>query len=68
MTLVLKVLILLLLAVIVISLVEGMILLSRNGGRTRDTGVVKALTVRIALSLVLFALLMVGGASGLLAD
>jgi hypothetical protein len=59
-----KLLILLLLAAIVVSLLSGAIFLfrDRHGGERT----VKALTLRIGLSLVLFLLLLVGFQSGLL--
>lgn len=59
-----KILILVLLAAIVISLFSGAFFLFRDGrGGTRT---VRALTVRIVLSIVLFLLLLVGFQSGLI--
>lgn len=58
--------ILLLLGFIVFSLAEGMYFLAKDDGAVDRTRVVKALTVRIALSLALFVLLIVGHFTGLL--
>jgi hypothetical protein len=58
--------ILLLLGFIVFSLAEGMYFLAKDDGAVDRTRVVKALTVRIALSLTLFVLLMIGHFTGLL--
>ncbi|ROR32782.1 DUF2909 family protein [Inmirania thermothiophila] len=55
-----KIPLLILLGLILLSLVEAMIFLSRDDGRRDRTRMVRALTVRIALSLVLFAILMGG--------
>jgi hypothetical protein len=59
-----KLIILLLLAAIVVSLLSGAVFLfrDRNGGERT----VRALTLRIGLSIVLFLLLLVGFQSGLL--
>jgi hypothetical protein len=58
--------ILLLLGFIVFSLGEGMYFLAKDDGAVDRTRVVKALTVRIALSLALFVLLIVGYLTGLI--
>ena len=59
-----KVLILAVFAVIVISLGRALFTLIQDKGRSERT--VRALTVRIALSVGLFALLMLGYATGIL--
>lgn len=59
-----KLLILLLLAAIVVSLFSGAIFLFRDRNGAERT--VRALTLRIGLSIVLFLLLIVGFQSGLL--
>ena len=53
-----EIVILAILSLIVVSLFSGMFFLLRDRGQS--TRMVKALTVRIVLSLVLFALLMIG--------
>jgi hypothetical protein len=58
--------ILLLLGFIVFSLGEGMYFLAKDDGAVDRTRVVKALTVRIALSVALFLLLIVGHFTGLI--
>jgi hypothetical protein len=58
--------ILLLLAFIVFSLGQGMYYLARDDGAADKARVVKALTVRIVLSLALFGLLIAGHFTGLL--
>jgi hypothetical protein len=58
--------ILLLLGFIVFSLGEGMYFLAKDDGAVDRTRVVKALTVRIALSLALFVLLIAGYLTGLI--
>lgn len=60
----LKLVILLILAVILGSLGSGMVFLIRDKGGSQRT--VKALTVRIALSLGLFVLLFIAAALGLI--
>jgi len=60
----LKLLVLLILAIIVGSLGSGMVFLIRDKGGSQRT--VKALTVRIALSLGLFVLLFIAAALGLI--
>ncbi len=66
MDIIFKLPILLLLGFIVFSLGEGMYFLAKDDGAVDRTRVVKALTVRIALSLALFALLIVGYFTGLI--
>ena len=60
MDLMFKVPVILLLLAIVFSLFEGMYYLSKDDGEQDKTRVVRALTVRIVLSFVLFSLLIVG--------
>lgn len=57
-------LIILLLLAVIASLFSGLFFLLRDGGGGKRN--VRALTVRIVLSLLLFAVLMIGFASGLL--
>ena len=59
-----KVLIILILLVIIGSLFSGLFYLVRDKGTSERT--VRALTVRISLSLLLFVLLMIGYATGIL--
>jgi hypothetical protein len=66
MDIIVKLPIFLLLGFIVFSLAEGMYFLAKDDGAVDKTRVVRALTVRIALSLTLFALLILGHFSGLL--
>jgi hypothetical protein len=66
MDIIVKLPIFLLLGFIVFSLAEGMYFLAKDDGAVDKTRVVRALTVRIALSLTLFALLLVGHFTGLL--
>jgi len=66
MDIIFKLPILLLLGFIVFSLGEGMYFLAKDDGAVDRTRVVKALTVRITLSLALFALLIVGYLTGLI--
>jgi hypothetical protein len=66
MDIVAKLPIFLLLGFIVYSLAQGMYWLAKDDGAVDRTRMVKALTVRIALSLVLFALLIVGYFTGFL--
>jgi hypothetical protein len=63
---VVKLPIILLLGFIVFSLGEGMYFLAKDDGDVDRTRVVRALTVRIVLSLVLFVLLMIGYWTGML--
>ena len=60
MDIMIKVPVILLLVFIVFSLFQGMYYLSKDDGKRDKTRVVRALTVRIALSFVLFAILMFG--------
>jgi hypothetical protein len=53
-----EIVILVILSIIIVSLFSGMYFLLHDRGKSTRT--VKALTVRIILSLVLFALLMIG--------
>jgi Protein of unknown function (DUF2909) len=66
MDIIVKLPIFLLLGFIVFSLGEGMYFLAKDDGAVDRTRVVRALTVRITLSLVLFALLIVGHFTGML--
>lgn len=66
MDIIFKLPILLLLGFIVFSLGEGMYFLAKDDGAVDRTRVVKALTVRITLSLALFVLLIVGYLTGLI--
>lgn len=66
MDIVAKLPIFLLLGFIVYSLAQGMYWLAKDDGAADKTRMVKALTVRIVLSLVLFALLIVGYFTGFL--
>ncbi|MFA7270380.1 MAG: twin transmembrane helix small protein [Sterolibacterium sp.] len=59
-----KVVVVLMLLAVIASLFSGLFFLLRDGQDGRRT--VRALTVRIALSLALFALLMIGFQTGLL--
>lgn len=58
--------VLLVLGFIVFSLAEGMYFLAKDDGDVNKTRVVKALTVRIVLSLTLFVLLIIGHFTGIL--
>jgi hypothetical protein len=58
--------VLLVLGFIVFSLVQGMYFLAKDDGEVNKTRVVKALTVRIVLSLTLFGLLILGYFLGIL--
>ena len=62
MPLVFKILVVIVLLVILFSLFSGMFYMLKDGGRSTRT--VKALTVRISLSLVLFVILLIGYGSG----
>lgn len=66
MDIIVKLPILLVLGFIVFSLGEGMYFLAKDDGNADKTRVVRALTVRITLSLLLFALLIVGYWTGFL--
>ncbi len=58
--------VLLVLGFIVFSLFEGMYFLAKDDGDVTKTRVVKALTVRIVLSITLFGLLILGYFTGVL--
>jgi hypothetical protein len=58
--------VLLVLGFIVFSLAEGMYFLAKDDGDVNKTRVVKALTVRIVLSITLFVLLIIGHFTGIL--
>lgn len=60
-----KYLLIAVLALIVLTLADAMFYLARDRGDTDRNRVVKALTVRIGLSLLLFALVIVSVALGL---
>jgi len=62
-----RILLMVVLGLIVLSLAEAMWYLTRDSGRVDRRRMVKALTARIALSLVLFALIMAGAMVGLIA-
>ncbi len=66
MELIFKIPVLLILVFIVFSLGQGMFYLAKDDGEEDKTRVVRALTVRIVLSLILFGLLMLGHFTGLL--
>ncbi|MBP6242971.1 MAG: twin transmembrane helix small protein [Chromatiaceae bacterium] len=66
MELIFKIPVLLVLVFIVFSLGQGMYYLAKDDGEEDKTRVVRALTVRIVLSLTLFGLLMLGHFTGLL--
>ena len=61
---IIKILIVLNLLLILVSLGAGMVFLAKDDGRGRR--VVSSLTVRIALSISLIALLVIGNAAGVL--
>lgn len=61
-----KIPVLLLLGFIVFSLAEGMYFLAKDDGDISKTHVVRALTIRIVLSLCLFGLLILGYAFGVI--
>jgi hypothetical protein len=58
--------VLLVLGFIVFSLAEGMYFLAKDDGDVNKTRVVKALTIRIVLSITLFGLLILGYFTGVL--
>jgi hypothetical protein len=58
--------VLLVLGFIVFSLFEGMYFLAKDDGDVNKTRVVKALTIRIVLSVTLFGLLILGYFTGVL--
>jgi hypothetical protein len=61
-----KIPVILVLVFIIFSLGQGMYYLAKDDGEEDKTRVVRALTVRIVLSLTLFGLLMLGYFTGLL--
>jgi hypothetical protein len=65
MNLIIKIPLILLVLFILFSLFQGMFYLAKDDGKRDQTHVVRALTVRIALSLVVFLLLMGGYYFGL---
>jgi len=65
MGLIIKLPVIIILGLIVFSLVEGMYYLAKDDGSKDKTRVVKALTIRIALSLILFMLLIIGAFFGM---
>ena len=66
MELIFKIPVLIVLAFIVFSLGQGMYYLAKDDGEKDKTRVVRALTVRIVLSLTLFGLLLIGYATGMI--
>jgi len=66
MDLIYKIPVILVLGFIVFSLAQGMYYLAKDDGDEDKTRVVKALTVRIVLSLTLFLLLILGYFAGVL--
>lgn len=60
MDIIFKLPVLLVLAFILFSLFQGMYYMAKDDGRNESTRVVRALTLRVVLSLLLFILLMVG--------
>ncbi len=66
MGLIIKLPVLIILALIIISLAEGMYYMAKDDGAKDKTRMVKALTVRITLSLILFALLILGALFGMI--
>ncbi len=66
MDIIVKLPVLLVLGFIVFSLAQGMYFLAKDDGEQDKTRVVRSLTIRITLSLVLFGLLILGYLSGVL--
>lgn len=66
MELMFKIPVLVVLGFIVFSLGQGMYYLAKDDGETDKTRVVRALTRRIVLSLILFGLLILGGLLGVI--
>ncbi|MEI6414348.1 MAG: twin transmembrane helix small protein [Pseudomonadota bacterium] len=66
MDMLLKLPVIFVLVFIVFTLFQGMYYLAKDDGETDKTRVVKALTVRIVLSLMLFGMLLLGHFFGLL--
>ena len=58
--------VILVLIFIVVSLFQGMYYLAKDDGKNDKTRVVRALTIRIVLSFVLFSLLIIGYLTGML--
>ncbi len=66
MDLFIKLPIILVLIFILVSLFQAMYYLAKDDGKNNSTRVVKALTIRIVLSLLLFSLLILGYLTGIL--
>ncbi|MCU7847662.1 MAG: twin transmembrane helix small protein [Candidatus Thiodiazotropha sp. (ex Lucinoma kastoroae)] len=66
MDIIFKLPVLLILLFILFSLFQGMYFMAKDDGRNNSTRVVRALTIRVALSLLLFIILMAGYYFGLL--
>lgn len=66
MDIIFKLPVLLVLLFILFSLFQGMYYMAKDDGRNNSTRVVRALTIRVALSLLLFFILMAGYYFGLL--
>lgn len=66
MDIIFKLPVLLVLAFILFSLFQGMYFMAKDDGRNNSTRVVRALTLRVVLSLILFFILMAGYYFGLL--
>jgi ABC-type multidrug transport system permease subunit len=60
MDIIFKLPVLLVLAFILFSLFQGMYYMAKDDGRNNSTRVVRALTLRVVLSLLLFIMLMLG--------
>ncbi len=65
MGLIIKLPVIIILGLIVFSLAEGMYYLAKDDGGKDKTRVVRALTIRITLSLILFMLLIIGAFFGM---
>lgn len=66
MELFIKLPVILVLCFIVFSLFQGMYYLAKDDGEQDKTRVVRALTVRVALSFILFSILIVGHLTGII--
>ena len=66
MDIMIKLPVILVLVFILASLFQGMYYLAKDDGRRDRTRVVRALTLRIVLSLLLFAILIIGYLTGLI--
>jgi len=66
MGLIIKLPILIVLGLIIFSLGEGMYYMAKDDGAKDKTRMVKALTIRITLSLILFAMLILGAFFGMI--